>query len=227
MDKSLLLIDRNDKYASILSEKLKTNGFDVLLAHNGKNALELARQFRPSIVLMDIDFDDMDAFEICAELRSNIKFEKTYIVFFTEKSDAYLQIAALENGADDFLTKNISDRLLLMKMESFYRRVSSYNVELDSKAKSGKIKIDFNKYLAIVDEKEIELPKMEFEILSLLFSVPGKVFSRSEIKASIWKKKKEVKQRTIDVHVKKLRDRIGGNYIKTIKGLGYKLVNNT
>jgi two-component system alkaline phosphatase synthesis response regulator PhoP len=222
-EQKILLIDNDYGFVSDIKELLEKNGFQVFLALSSQKGMELARTHFPSLILLEVDLPEMDGLEICRELRKISAFHGSYIVFLSSRNDNYIQILAYNTGADDFLMKPISERLLLSKVGAYFRRIESSSGTSEKRQGPPVLRIDYEKYLIIKDKREIELPKKEFEILSLLYKNPRRVFSRDEIKQRIWGDDDSIKNRTIDVHVKKLREKIGDELIKTIKGVGYKL----
>ena len=188
-------------------------------ASNGKEALKIAKDFLPNLVLLDLMMPEMDGIETCIEFREDNLLKDTLIAILTARAEDYSQIAGLNAGADDYIYKPIKPRVLISRIKALLRRTeakanSESNVELE---------IDIEKYVAILKGKEMLLPKKEFELLALLFSKPGKVFTREVILARVWGDDIIVGDRTIDVHIRKLREKIGNQYIKTVKGVGYKL----
>lgn len=222
MSPTILLIDNNYETIEGLKELLEQNGFQVYFALSSGKGLELLRLHQPNIVLLEVDIPERDGLEICSEIREQTRYNATYIIFYSQKNDNFLQISAFNHGADDFIQKPCSQRLLISKLRSYLRR-QNYNRGAALPNEQNHLQIDFEKYLVVKGSEAIELPKKEFEILTLLYNSPGKVFSRDEIKNQIWGMNGDVKNRTIDVHVKKLREKIGEEFIKTIKGVGYKL----
>lgn len=222
MNSSILIIDHNYGFASDIKEFLEKNDFSVHLALSSQKGAELALKHLPALILCEVDLPDKDGIELCREFRNIGLLKPSYIIMLSERNENFLQITAYNSGADDFLAKPLSERLLLSKIQSICRRLGSGNMKAFQSQSENGLHIDFERYIAIRGENEIELPKKEFQILTLLYKHPRKVFSRDEIKSEIWGDDDEVKSRTIDVHVKKLREKIGGDLIKTIKGVGYK-----
>jgi two-component system alkaline phosphatase synthesis response regulator PhoP len=221
-DCKILIIDNDYGYASELKEWLQKNNLAAQFALSASKALEIARTALPEIIFLEVDLPETDGLELLQELKKLNGLKNSFMVFLSNRNDNYVQIMAYNNGADDYVIKPVNERVLLSKINAYLRRLGiNYN---HVKNYNGiNLKIDFEKYLIYKNNQEIELPKKEFEILSLLFKSPKKVFTREEIKKQIWGMDDAVKFRTIDVHVKKLREKIGDNLIKTIKGVGYKL----
>jgi len=220
---NILIISDNEVYNEFLIKTLEKQEFRVLSVSSLKDALKLIPRFVPQLVLTELDLPDSNAVEVCSELRSQQNLEQAYFVVFSEQSDNYIQVASLNSGADDFLVKPVNERLLISKVNSYFRRMNFFKDENEVNGKVS-LKIDFDKYVVLKNHREIELPRKEFEILSLLYKNPKKVFSREDIKREIWGAGDKLNSRTIDVHIRKLREKIGDEVIKTIKGVGYKLV---
>ena len=190
-------------------------------AKNGKEGLKVAGDILPDLILLDVMMPEMDGIEACLEIRSQPKLEGVLIAFLTARGEDYSQIAGFESGADDYITKPIKPRVLISRIKALLRRKKSDLKQETTSAQS--LKIDREKYLAIKDGNEIHLPKKEFELLALLLSKPGKVFTRDVILNTVWGMEVVVGDRTIDVHIRKLREKVGDDYIKTVKGVGYKI----
>jgi two-component system alkaline phosphatase synthesis response regulator PhoP len=214
---TILLVDDEQDILEFLSYSLKKEGYKIFTANNGKEGVELSKSLRPDLILLDVMMPQIDGIEACQMIRKDLHLEQTIIAFLTSRSEDYSQIAGLEAGADDYITKPIRPRLLTSKVESLLRRKKESKVALDIK----ELKIDREKYLIAYKGNEMLLPKKEFELLELLASKPGKVFNRDQILSLVWGDGAIVGERTIDVHVRKLREKLGNNYIRTIKGVGY------
>ncbi|MDA9881459.1 response regulator transcription factor [Crocinitomicaceae bacterium] len=214
---TILLVDDEQDILEFLSYSLKKKGYKIFTANNGKEGVELSKSLRPDLILLDVMMPQIDGIEACQMIRKDLHLEQPIIAFLTSRSEDYSQIAGLEAGADDYITKPIRPRLLTSKVESLLRRKKESKVALDSK----ELKIDREKYLIAYKGNEMLLPKKEFELLELLASKPGKVFNRDQILSLVWGDGAIVGERTIDVHVRKLREKLGNNYIRTIKGVGY------
>lgn len=219
MSKKILIVDDEKDILELLDYHLTKEGFKTMKASNGKEALKIAKDFLPDLVLLDLMMPEMDGIETCIEFREDNLLKGTLIAILTARAEDYSQIAGLNAGADDYINKPIKPRVLISRIKALLRRTESKvnsesNVELE---------IDIEKYVAILKGEEMLLPKKEFELLALLFSKPGKVFTREVILARVWGDDIIVGDRTIDVHIRKLREKIGNQYIKTVKGVGYKL----
>lgn len=214
---SILIVDDEKDILDFISYNLKKEGYKVYTASNGNEGIELARDVNPSLIILDIMMPEMDGIETCQIIRRDLQMNQPIITFLTSRAEDYSQIAGYEAGADDYITKPIRPRLLLSKVESLLRRTSqSETIENVST-----ILIDREKYLVYVKGESRILPKKEFELLELLASRPGKVFKREQILSIVWGNDTIVGERTIDVHIRKLREKIGNDYIRTIKGVGY------
>jgi len=217
----ILVADDEPDILEFLKYNLEKSGFVVFTANGGINALKLATSKKPNIILLDIMMPDKDGIEVCRELRSRPEFENTIIILFTAMMEEYSQIAAFDVGADDFVNKPIKVKVLVARINSLLKRrtrfVSNTNV-----LAFNTIIIDTEKRVIVADGEPFELPKKEYDILLLLTSKPGKVFSRDEILDKIWGKGVFVSNKTIDVHIRRIREKIGNDPIKTCKGIGYK-----
>lgn len=220
----ILVVDDEPDIIQFIEYNLVKEGFEVITATNGKEALELAQKVNPDLMLLDIMMPEMDGVELCRQLRLKEDFQSTLIAFLTARSEDYSQIAALDVGGDDYITKPIRPRVLISRIKALLRRKSrSVENEENNLVKVGDITIDKEKVLVMVGEKRIDLAKKEFELLCLLASRPRKVFTREEIFRKIWGNDVIVGNRTIDVHIRKLREKMGSEFIKTAKGIGYKI----
>lgn len=217
----ILLVDDEPDVLEFLSYNLKKEGYHVLKARNGREGLLLARSENPQLVILDVMMPEMDGIETCREIRLLPGFSDTIVVFLTARGEDYSQIAGFEAGADDYITKPIKPKVLTSRIKALLRRYRSKKSH-DQPVNLADLIIDREKYVVIKDGKEISLPKKEFELLLLLTSRPNKVFSREEIFSSVWGNDVIVGDRTIDVHVRKIREKIGLENIRTIKGVGYK-----
>ena len=191
----------------------------VYTASNGLEAIKIAKKIEPHLIILDVMMPEMDGVEACEIIRNDSKIGKTLITFLSARGEDYSQIAGFNAGADDYITKPIKPKVLLSKVKSLLRRISDDEAEI---IKHGELMIDRSSYKVTFEKNEISLPRKEFELLFLLASKPGKVFKREFILESIWGKDVIVSDRTIDVHIRKLREKIGHLYFKTIKGVGYK-----
>ena len=219
----ILLVDDEVDILEFLKYNLEKEGFTISTATIGQIALEVFQKIKPVLVIMDVMMPVMDGIEACYAIRKLTKFPQPIIAFLTSRAEDYSQVAGFEAGADDYISKPIRPRLLISKVESLLRRVKPYTSDLIIEV--GQIKIDKEKYLVETQEGVLQLPKKEFELLELLISKPEKVFTREEILGKVWGVETIVGERTIDVHIRKLREKLGDDYIRTIKGVGYTLVN--
>jgi two-component system alkaline phosphatase synthesis response regulator PhoP len=219
MSKKILIVDDEKDILELLDYHLIKEGYKTMKASNGKEALKVAKDFLPDLVLLDLMMPEMDGIETCIEFREDKLLKDCLIAILTARAEDYSQIAGLNAGADDYINKPIKPRVLLSRIKALLRRTES-KVNSDSNVE---LEIDTEKYVAILKGEEMLLPKKEFELLALLFSKPGKVFTREVILARVWGDDIIVGDRTIDVHIRKLREKLGNQYIKTVKGVGYKL----
>ena len=219
----ILLVDDEIDILTFIKYNLKKEGYEVFTATNGVEALEIAKKERPALIILDVMMPDMDGIETCSRLREIKSLENTVIAFLTARSEDYSQIAGFDSGADDYINKPVKPKVLVSRVKALLRRVkSSGRNEVEMMQVVGNITINREKYLIYKDEQEIVLPKKEFELLSLLASKPGNVFTRENILNMVWGSEVVVGDRTIDVHIRKLREKLGEDYIKTVKGVGYK-----
>lgn len=221
---SILLVDDERDIVDFLSYNLRKEGFEIHTAYNGEEALEKAKAVTPDLILLDVMMPVMDGVEACVQMRQIQKLNDTVIVFLTSRAEDYSQVAGFEAGADDYINKPIRPRLLVAKIGSLLRRSQrTYSAIMPSAAG---LVINRDKYVAELDGTDIHLPKKEFELLEMLASKPGKVFTRDQIMARVWGNETIVGERTIDVHIRKLREKIGDQYIRTLKGVGYTFSEN-
>ena len=218
----ILLVDDEPDILEIISYTLKSDGYHVYTAENGAEAIELAKKIKPHLVILDVMMPEMDGIEACEVIRNDSEIGNTLIAFLSARGEDYSHVAGFNAGADDYITKPIKPKLLKSKIKSLLRRISQPNVEV---IEIGSLVIDRSGYKVILNGKDISLPRKEFELLFLLSSKPGKVFKREFILESVWGKDVIVGDRTIDVHIRKLREKIGDSYFKTVKGVGYKFQN--
>ena len=221
-DFKILLIDSDEEAISTVESSLKNEGFSVICSTNSRAAIQLDATELPQLVLLDLLMNELDGIDICLELRQNQALENTLIVFHTERNEDYSQIAAFNAGADDYIIKPVKPRVLISRLKALLKRHSSHQTEIDKTPLTG-LTINRERYLIYLEGVEIILPRKEFELLSLLSTSPRKVFTRKEISQLIWGYEIYAKNRTIDVHIRKLREKLGDKYIKTIKGIGYSL----
>lgn len=221
----ILVVDDEKDILEFLSYNLQKEDFMVTTADNGHKAIELAKKFHPHLILLDVMMPEMDGIETCEKLRSFPDLKNTLIAFLTARGEDYSHIAGFEAGGDDYITKPIKPKVLVSRLKALLRRttrVSESDIKNMEELSTGDLKIDKEKYIVYVNEKELFLPKKEFELLTFLTSKPNRLFSREEIFHHIWGSETIVGDRTLDVHIRKLRSKIGDYYIKTVKGVGYK-----
>ena len=219
----ILIVDDEPDIVEILQFNLKNEGYKVFSAVNGKEALNLADQHIPHLIILDLMMPVMDGIEACERLRMDKKFNNTLIMFLSARNEDYSQVAAFESGADDYVTKPIKPRILNSKVKALLRR---FKTDFGQILSFENLIIDSEKYIVKVNNKSINLPRKEFELLFLLASKPGKVFKRDKIMESVWGTDIIVGDRTIDVHIRKLREKLGENLFRTIKGVGYQFILN-
>lgn len=216
----VLLVDDEQDILDVIEYSLKKEGYKVYTSTNGREAITLAEEILPDLILLDVMMPEMDGMETCAAIREKKELKDTIIAFLSARSEDYSQIAGFDAGADDYITKPIKPRLLVSKVKGLLRR--GKGASANSSSVQG-IQIDRERYLVIKDGVELNLPKKEFELLSLLVSKPGHVFTREKILTKVWGHDVVVGDRTIDVHIRKLREKLGNGLIETVKGVGYKL----
>lgn len=217
----ILLVDDEQDIIDLISYNLEKENYKVKATTNGRDAIEIAKEFQPDLILLDVMMPEMDGIETCVEMREIDSLKSTIIAFLTARGEDYSQIAGFDAGADDYIAKPIKPRVLLSRIQALLRRTRSTESSQSGTVVGG-ITIDKEKYLVMQDGKELNLPKKEFELLALLISKPGRVFTREVILNTVWGNDVVVGDRTIDVHIRKLREKIGSKFIKTIKGVGYK-----
>ncbi len=220
--KKILIVDDEPDILEFLQYNLKKEGFVVVVAQDGLQGLAAAEQHKPDLILLDIMMPEMDGVELCRQLREKKEFQDTPIAFLTARDEDFSQITALDVGGDDYITKPIKPRVLLSRINALLRRSDRAGEDDPEIIEAPPLRIDRTKMMVYRNEEKIELPRKEFEILWLLASKPGRVFTREEIFDRIWGSEVIVGNRTIDVHIRKLRERLGENFIKTMKGIGYK-----
>ncbi len=220
----ILIVDDDPDIVEFIQYNLTKHDYNIATATNGLDAIEIAKKTKPDLIILDVMMPGLDGVETCHRMRSIESLQQCIVVFLTARSEEYSEIAGLEAGGDDYIHKPISPRLLLARIKSLLRRQSenSFSSKVDV-LEVGGIKINKNTFTVEYKETDLDLPKKEFDILWLLASKPGKVFTRKEIYRKIWGDDVIVGNRTIDVHVSKLREKILDNRIRTIKGIGYKL----
>jgi len=222
----ILLVDDEPDILEFLSYNLKREGFNVFTAQNGKTAIQTAKEILPHLILLDVMMPKMDGIETCEEIRTIPSLSNTIIAFLTARSEDYSQIAGFDAGADDYISKPIKPKVLVSRIKALLKRYNPAEADVSddivSVIDAGKIQIDREKYQVISKGETLSLPRKEFELLMLLVSKPEKVFTREEIYQKIWGDDVIVGDRTIDVHIRKLREKLGDECIRTIKGVGYK-----
>ncbi len=219
----ILIVDDEPDILEILKYNLNGEGYQVKTAKNGKQAINLANDWMPHLVLLDVMMPEMDGIEACEELRKNKNLQNLIIIFLSARGEDFSQVAGLEAGADDYITKPIKPKVLISKIKAILRRLKNSD-EKNPLIVVGELIINKEEYLVIYKGKEILLPRKEFKLLSLLASKPKKVFEREKILEKVWGSEVIVGDRTIDVHIRKLREKFGSQHFKTIKGVGYKYV---
>ena len=217
----ILVVDDDLDIIEILKYNLNKSGYLVKSAKNGIEAIKRAKKFLPNIILMDVMMPEMSGIEACSEIKQIDELSETMIIFLSARSEDYTQISAYDAGADDYISKPIKPKILLKKISNIAKKIKS-NKNLPTVLDLGSIKINREEYLVTQNKNEIMLPRKEFELLFLLASKPEKVFTRDEIMNKVWGTQVVVGDRTIDVHIRKLREKIGDKHIKTLKGVGYK-----
>jgi two-component system alkaline phosphatase synthesis response regulator PhoP len=222
-DIKILLADDEPDVLEIVSYNLTQVGYQVFTAENGEKAIKAAKEHLPHLIILDVMMPVMDGIEACEKLRAIPDLSETVITFLTARGEDYSQVAGLDAGADDYITKPIKPKVLVSKVKSLLRRFKERS-EGTGKMNIGDLEINRDEYKIINKDEEINLPRKEFELLALLTSQPGKVFKREEIMAQVWGSDVVVGDRTIDVHIRKLREKIGDDSFKTVKGVGYKFV---
>ena len=219
----ILLVDDEPDILEIVGYNLKNEGYEVFTAENGLEAIKMAKKHNPHLILLDIMMPEMDGIEACEKIRKIKSLEEVIIAFLTARGEDYSQVAGFEAGADDYITKPIKPKVLISKIKSLLRRLKNDFTE-DESLQLGNIVIDREEYVVYKAGEKISLPRKEFELFSLLTSKPGKVFKREVILDTVWGNEVVVGGRTIDVHIRKLREKIGDDHFKTVKGVGYKFV---
>ena len=219
----ILVVDDDPDIVEILRYNLSLAGYEVKSASNGKECLKKAKLFIPELILLDVMMPEMDGIEACSLLKEIPSLINTRIIFLSARNEDYTQLSAFDAGADDYISKPVKPKILLKKITSIIKRIYS-NSKVEHIIKLNEITIDRNKFVIIKENIEINLPKKEFELFFLLASKPGNVFTRDQIMIKVWGSEVIVGDRTIDVHIRKLREKIGDLYFKTVKGVGYKFV---
>lgn len=222
-DIKILLVDDEPDILEIVGYNLTKEGYKVITASNGLKGVKKAKKEKPNLIILDVMMPEMDGIEACEQIRKIPELQNTIITFLTARGEDYSLLAGFDAGADDYITKPIKPKILVSKVQALLRRLK-HNISAESIVKIGDLTIDREEYKIVLKDKEIVLPRKEFELLSLLTSKPNKVFKREEILDKVWGNEVVVGGRTIDVHIRKLREKIGDESFKTVKGVGYKFV---
>lgn len=225
-DKNILIVDDEEDILEFVSYNLKREGFKITTANNGRKAVELAKKIKPDLILLDVMMPEMDGIEVCEVVRRTPEISKTVIAMLTARAESYSQIAGFDAGADDYIIKPIRPKVLISRIKALLKRASYTTVgELEPTSETtrdfGDFSIDIEKHKVLINKNEVDFPKKEFSLLSLLTSKPEKVFTRDEIYSHVWGQD-VVCDRTIDVYIRKIREKIGQDRIKTIKSVGYR-----
>ncbi|MBK0383974.1 response regulator transcription factor [Pedobacter sp. SD-b] len=218
----ILIVDDEPDILDLIEYNLNKEGYQVYTANNGKEAIIEAKKVIPDLIILDIMMPKMDGIEACRVMRTMPEFKNTFMVFLTARSEEYSEIAGFNVGADDYIAKPIKPRALISRINAILRRNVQTEEEIDNKIEIGNLVIDRESFLVYQNGKKVVLAKKEFELLFLLASKPGKVYTREAILNNIWEDSVVVTNRTIDVHIRKLREKLGDNYVTTVKGVGYK-----
>ncbi len=221
-EKRIHVVDDEEDILELLRYNLEKAGYQVEVSDNGQDAIETARSFQPHLILLDIMMPGMDGIETCKEMRTMPTLKNVLIAFLTARSEDYSQIEGFEAGADDYIAKPIEPKVLNSRIKALLRRPPFMEEEKTTES-TGDIQVDRDRYIVQKGEKEFSLPRKEFELLNLLIGQPGRVFSRDEILNAVWGTDVVVGDRTIDVHIRKLREKLGEEHIVTVQGVGYKL----
>ena len=222
-DTRILLVDDEPDILEIIGYNLSSEGYQISTAENGVEAIAKAKKHKPHLIVLDVMMPEMDGIEACEKIRAIPELSETVITFLTARGEDYSQVAGFEAGADDYITKPIKPKVLISKVKALLRRFKE-DSEAESTMKIGNLTINREEYKILKGKQEIILPRKEFELLALLASRPGKVFKREDILDRVWGNEVVVGGRTIDVHIRKLREKIGDERFKTVKGVGYKFV---
>jgi two-component system alkaline phosphatase synthesis response regulator PhoP len=224
MKKKILIVEDNPDITELLSYNLEKEGYAVATVDNGSDALSQAKSFLPDLVLLDIMLPGIDGMEVCRQIRATSELNNTFIVFLTARGEEYSEVAAFQMGADDYIIKPIKPRALLKRLDAIFKRARETKTAETflSEISAGNVTLDKDSYTLSIGSDVATLPKKEFELLWLLMKNPNKVFNRQQILERVWEPDVEVLERTVDVHVRRVREKIGDNYIHTVKGVGYK-----
>ncbi len=218
----ILIVDDEPDILELIEYNLKKEGYQVYTASNGLEAIQSAKKHQPDLIILDIMMPKLDGIETCRQLRAMPEFKTTFMVFLTARSEEYSEISGFNVGADDYIAKPIKPRALISRINAILRRNSMVETDVENKVEIGDLVIDREAYLVYQRGQKVVLAKKEFELLYLLASKPGKVFTREVILNNIWEDSVVVTNRTIDVHIRKLREKLGDDYVSTVKGVGYK-----
>jgi two-component system alkaline phosphatase synthesis response regulator PhoP len=225
-NKKILVVDDDEDILEFVSYNLNKEGFTVLTTTNGHSAIQIASEFHPDLILLDIMMPDLDGIETCEQIRALPGLSEILIAFLTARAEDYSQIAGFSVGADDYITKPIRPKVLVSRIQALLKRVhsnvSSEPLQTVNKTGHGNLLIDKDRHIIVVNDTEVEVPKKEFQLLLFLSSKPARLFTREEIYKHLWNSDIVVSERTIDVYIRKLREKIGDKRIKTVKGIGYK-----
>jgi two-component system alkaline phosphatase synthesis response regulator PhoP len=221
-NQKILIVDDEPDILELVEYNLKKEGYTVYTASNGQEGIALAKKVHPDLIVLDIMMPKMDGIEACRLMRAIPEFKNTFMVFLTARSEEYSEIAGFNVGADDYIAKPIKPRALISRINAILRRNNSTEELSDNKIEIGDLVIDREAYLVFQSGDKVVLAKKEFELLYLLASKPGKVYTRESILKNIWEDSVVVTNRTIDVHIRKLREKLGEHYVSTVKGVGYK-----
>ena len=217
----ILVVDDEEDILEFLGYNLRAEGYEVIVADNGLLAIELAKKHEPSLIILDVQMPNMDGITTCEKIREIPSLSQSVVTFLTARSEDYSQIAGFEAGADDYITKPIRPKVLISRVKALLKR-RGITQDTTSIIELGDIVIDKEKHMTTYKGVEVVFAKKEFKLLKLLISKPGKVFTRDEILEKVWGTDIVVGDRTIDVHIRKLREKLADHYIKTVKGVGYK-----
>ncbi|MCV6630592.1 MAG: response regulator transcription factor [Flavobacteriaceae bacterium] len=223
-DIKILLVDDEPDILEIVGYNLSSEGYQIITAKNGVEAVSKAKKEKPHLIILDVMMPEMDGIEACEVIRSIPGLSNVIITFLTARGEDYSQVAGFDAGADDYITKPIKPKVLVSKVKALLRRLSEKEADVEEIMKIGELVINREEYKIVQKGKELVLPRKEFELLALLASKPNKVFKREEILDKVWGNEVVVGGRTIDVHIRKLREKIGDTHFKTVKGVGYKFV---
>lgn len=219
----ILIVDDEKDILEFVGYNLENEGYVVQKANNGIEAIKLNKVFKPDIIILDVMMPDLDGIETCYQIKQDISINDPKILFLTARSEDYSEISGLEAGADDYIAKPVRPRVLLSRIKAIMRRGTNKNDD-KPQVSFGEFTLDWDRYIVIKNGESRTLPRKEMELFGLLFSAPGKVFDRESIMKRVWGSEVIVGDRTIDVHIRKLREKFGDNYFETVKGVGYKFV---